>query len=1020
VAGSSSRSDSIVIALAVAMFMVLASLPMGIFPTVSATNDPTQPGTGGTAYVSGNWTVMNSKEYHDCILVVSGNLTVISGGSLTLNNVTLKMNSTFDGQYSIMVKPGGAFRAYNGTLISAKDTTHPYKFVVNATGVLEFINVTVSHCGMDGALPYSWEGLYIESDNVKIDRSNLSNNEYGIIVYGANITLTNSTLNDNIYHGALFAYSMTSRIEHVNVSHNGFYGLALMLSKAKSVKDVVAINNSYDGVAFYKSNLTINKVRSNSNQRLGVISQSGNVTMIDSEFVNNAFFDVYETGHNMTGMTGPGNVDLFDVVFGTYHLHDPTVSLNVSYSTNISVKWRNGGPVSGANVTIYNNSITANGELTFKGTTDSNGKLSGVMLKSLEESSFGRWALTPHSFVATKDGKIGQTDFNVTRPWSQANVTIDPNPPELNITSPVEGALINMSSVRVSGTASDYDGIDRAEVWNGTNWTVATGNASWMCDLTLLDGQHAIKVRAFDKFGSRTEALVNFTTDTLAPEIVIQSPLSGYLTNSTSVLVTGRTEPGATVSFGAHSVINQAGNFSFVANLTAEGPNIIQVVATDAAQNTNWTSISVLRDTQVPEINLTWPPPNFGTQDDYITLSGHVLYASNMSFGNGLLYHEINVYNNIFEHIMPVFEGRNDIAIRAWDEAGNSASVILTVIKDTTAPMLSVVWPSTDPVNEHHLPITIITEPGANVTVNGLPVTNTNGTIIYIMELYQGLNTFTVSSKDWLGNINSTWRSIQADFMIPVLVVDKPSEGEVLKSRMVNLFGIATDDTGIVKVEAKVDGLQWFDCQGTDSWLKVLELEPGAHTIIVRAWDLVGNNATAMVNFSVLIGPTDLHDPIITIGWPKSGMNLTEGQITFFGTSSDDVSVRSVEWSTDGSNWHPCNGTLYWNMTVQLGKGYYLYYFRVTDTTGKTNVSSISFNVKTKGTIGHGKGANPYILWFVIVLVLAIISVAIYAIFMARRDKKAIEEEARIERKGAASYDDEDDIEDEEKIGSEE
>jgi hypothetical protein len=98
-AGSSSRSDRTVIAMAVAMFMVLTSFPMGLLPNVSATNDPIQPGTGGTAYVSGNWTVTNSKEYHDCILVVSGNLTVISGGSLTLNNVTLKMNSTIDGQY---------------------------------------------------------------------------------------------------------------------------------------------------------------------------------------------------------------------------------------------------------------------------------------------------------------------------------------------------------------------------------------------------------------------------------------------------------------------------------------------------------------------------------------------------------------------------------------------------------------------------------------------------------------------------------------------------------------------------------------------------------------------------------------------------------------------------------------------------------------------------------------------------------------------------------------------------------
>jgi hypothetical protein len=139
--GSVDGRNKNALAITITLFMVLSAFQMGPFSTVSGTNDPTQPAAGGTSYVSGNWTVINSKEYHDCTIIVSGNLTISSGGSLTLNNVTLKMNSTFDGQNSIMVKPGGAFRAYNHTTITAKDTAHPYKFVVNATGVLEFINV---------------------------------------------------------------------------------------------------------------------------------------------------------------------------------------------------------------------------------------------------------------------------------------------------------------------------------------------------------------------------------------------------------------------------------------------------------------------------------------------------------------------------------------------------------------------------------------------------------------------------------------------------------------------------------------------------------------------------------------------------------------------------------------------------------------------------------------------------------------------------------------------------------------
>ncbi|MCK4613341.1 MAG: hypothetical protein KAU14_00945, partial [Thermoplasmata archaeon] len=53
---------------------------------VSAENDPSP--TGGE--VNGDWNVTDSRTYEDCIIILTGNLTIKDGGSLTFRNVTLK------------------------------------------------------------------------------------------------------------------------------------------------------------------------------------------------------------------------------------------------------------------------------------------------------------------------------------------------------------------------------------------------------------------------------------------------------------------------------------------------------------------------------------------------------------------------------------------------------------------------------------------------------------------------------------------------------------------------------------------------------------------------------------------------------------------------------------------------------------------------------------------------------------------------------------------------------------------
>jgi len=57
--------------------------------------------------LDGEWNVSGTEEEMNAVIVLTGNLTILNGGKLTLKNVTLAMNSTYDGEHHITINPGG-------------------------------------------------------------------------------------------------------------------------------------------------------------------------------------------------------------------------------------------------------------------------------------------------------------------------------------------------------------------------------------------------------------------------------------------------------------------------------------------------------------------------------------------------------------------------------------------------------------------------------------------------------------------------------------------------------------------------------------------------------------------------------------------------------------------------------------------------------------------------------------------------------------------------------------------------
>jgi len=85
----------------------------------------------------------------------------------------------------------------------------------------------------------------------------------------------------------------------------------------------------------------------------------------------------------------------------------------------------------------------------------------------------------------------------------------DATPPNVSIKSPSNGYDFTTTTITVSGTASDNEGVRKVQVNVGGGWMNATGTTEWSRIVTLSYGVHTIEVIAIDDTGhpSKTESL---------------------------------------------------------------------------------------------------------------------------------------------------------------------------------------------------------------------------------------------------------------------------------------------------------------------------------------------------------------------------------------------------------------------------------------------------------------------------------------------------------------------------------
>ena len=175
-----------------------------------------------------------------------------------------------------------------------------------------------------------------------------------------------------------------------------------------------------------------------------------------------------------------------------------------------------------------------------------------------------------------------------------------------------------------------------------------------------------------------------------------------------------------------------------------------------------------------------------------------------------------------------------------------------TATDDVTAPDVSITSPTAKVVSTSPLTIewsTSATDVSAfYIAVNGeIKASTSDDTHSATVSISKGINFVRVFAVDGAGNVGAVNKTIIYDTESPTIMVLSP-ENNAEVSGAFTLSWNGTDDVGIDHYVVYVDGEEYATVTNTSI---TLNLSPGEHTIKITAFDIAGNNATAIITVTV-------------------------------------------------------------------------------------------------------------------------------------------------------------------------
>ena len=420
-------------------------------------------------------------------------------------------------------------------------------------------------------------------------------------------------------------------------------------------------------------------------------------------------------------------------------------------------------------------------------------------------------------------------------------IGVDSVAPTLSVDTPAQDNIINAAEhsqpLTLTGKTTAEAGQIVTVTLNGKNYNATVGSdGTWSVTLAaddvqaLNEGNHTLTVNVSDKAGNGSSVTADFTVDTTAPVVTIDTVAGDDILNTSeqgqAQIISGQTSGASagdvvTVTVGGQSftgVVLADGSWSVgvpasVLGALGEGNHTISVSVTDAAGNTG---------SATHDITLSGNPPEFTidaiSQDNVLnaqeamqplSLTG----TSNLPDGSAItvtlnnVSYQATVENGIWAVQVPVSDVLNlantlyTVSVSGTDSVGNSGSAGATLLVDTVLPQVIInTFAGDNLVNNAEAGVdqTLsgrVTGAAAgdtvSVTVGGKSYTATVGSDLTwsvkipsadLKAFGDGDLTFTASVTNSHGNTGTGERDININAQLPGLRVNTISGDDVVNA----------------------------------------------------------------------------------------------------------------------------------------------------------------------------------------------------------------------------------------------
>jgi len=241
-----------------------------------------------------------------------------------------------------------------------------------------------------------------------------------------------------------------------------------------------------------------------------------------------------------------------------------------------------------------------------------------------------------------------------------------------------------------------------------------------------------------------------------------------------------------------------------------EGTLVITVRATDAGLNSVSTSITVVVDRTPPMLVVTYPSGDLHTNLTQVTIKGEIEPEAELLVNMM----EYTFPSGTFEVTLNLNEGANYFSLTATDLAGNTASAVIFVTRDTLDPELELFSPR----NNVAINVSEVRVQGRAVDFDTLTLTihRTSTDIIdrpiypdaedqftLWAELEEGVNVIVVTARDRAGNTVIVKRTVTMDTTPPTLELLSPEDGTLTNQHQITVRFTVSDDADQVYVNGK-------------------------------------------------------------------------------------------------------------------------------------------------------------------------------------------------------------------------